>query len=144
MDMSKKEIANQAILSLIRTANSLINVGDRFFKPYNVTATQYNILVILRDAEKKLSQHDLSSQLVVSRSNITGIVDRLEKLSYVRRQAHSDDRRIKLLNITKKGLDLIKRVERKYFQRLGQIVCNLSLPDLKQLQMLISKLEDAL
>lgn len=125
-------------------ANSLTKIADQFFRPYNLTAAQYNALIILRTAKTKLSQHELSSQLVVSRSDITGIVDRLEKGGYVKRVAHEYDRRIKLLEIMKKGLDLVKKVEEAYFQEIEAITRSLNLSDLKQLEKFITQINDTI
>ncbi len=139
MDNSKIDFTNSVVLSMIKTANYLVKIGDQFFKPYNVTAAQYNLLIVLKNSEKKLNQQDVSTRLVVSKSDITGIVDRLEKMKYVKRFPHEHDRRIKLLEINEKGLSLVKQVEGDYFNKLKEVTNQLSLSDLKQLDRLISK-----
>ena len=81
---------------------------------------------------------------VVSRSNITGIIDRLEKLGLVKREGSADDRRVKYIAITQKGRDLIKKVEEKYFDNLKQIVWFLDEKDKNELTEIISRLEKGL
>jgi DNA-binding MarR family transcriptional regulator len=143
MDTKKRSFANQVILNLVQTANSLTKIADRFFKPYNLTTAQYNVLVILKNTKIELSQYELSSRLVVSRSDITGIVDRLEKCGYIKRVPHQYDRRINLLRIMKKGKVLVEHLEEKYFQRVETIVGNLSLSDLRQLEQFINQIHNA-
>jgi DNA-binding MarR family transcriptional regulator len=140
----KRKINNEAILGLIRTANALTKTADKFFGPFNVTSAQYNVLVVLNSSEDKLSQEALGEQLVVSRSNITGIIDRLERLGYVKRELHSKDRRVKLLSITQKGKNLIKKVEDIYFDRLEEIVSSLTFDDRKKLIEINKKIFEAL
>ncbi len=143
MDIKKRSFANQVILNLVQTANSLTKTADRFFKPYNLTTAQYNVLIILKSTEIKLSQYELSSRLVVSRSDITGIIDRLEKWGYVQRIPHNYDRRIKLIQIMKKGKDLVEKVEKEYFKKVGTLIRDFSSSDLKELDKFITLISNA-
>lgn len=140
MNIAKVKYANQVILKLVKTANTLSTIGDQFFKPYNLTASQYNVLVVLRNAQNMLSQQELGAHLVVSRSDITGIVDRLEKWGHVQRVPHKSDRRVKLLKITQKGLGLMDKVDEKYFARLEKVIKKYSDAELKQMEKLIAKM----
>ncbi len=144
MNSSKREFANDVLIDLVKIANMLTKAADQFFRPYNITTAQYNALIILRNSSEKISQQQLSSQMVVSRSDITGIVDKIEKVGYVKRVSHKYDRRIKLLEITKKGLDLIKQVEDTYYERVEKITNDLSLADLKNLDQIIVKIKNSI
>lgn len=135
---------NDTILKLIRVSEVLVKAGDRFFSKYGVTTAQYDVLVILKYSEKRVTQSDLGVHRVVSRSNITGIIDRLEKLGLVKREGSADDRRVKYIAITQKGRDLIKKVEEKYFDNLKQIVWFLDEKDKNELTEIISRLEKGL
>lgn len=53
-----------------------------------------------------LSSADLSRKLYVTPSNITGIIDRLEKKGLVKRIRKEADRRIVLITLTQKGKNL--------------------------------------
>lgn len=122
MTIPENQLNNRAILGIVRLAGYLLKVADRFFKPYSITSVQYNVLVILNSSLNKISQSELGTQLVVSRSDITGIIDRLEKAGYVKREDSLEDRRTKFISLTEKGKDLIKSVENNYFETLKQIV----------------------
>ncbi|MDD5072176.1 MAG: MarR family transcriptional regulator [Candidatus Omnitrophica bacterium] len=135
---------NEAVLKLVRISEALVKAGDRFFSKYGVTTTQYDVLVILKYSEKRVTQSDLGGHRVVSRSNITGIIDRLEKLGLVKREGSADDRRVKYTAITQKGKDLIKKVEEKYFDILKQIAWFLGENDKRELANIIGRLEKGL
>lgn len=141
MNGSAIQLNNKVILKTVNVADSLIKIADKFFKQYNVTTAQYNALVILNSAANKVKQSDLGAQLVVSRSDITGIVDRLEKRGYVKREDSLDDRRVKFIALTSKGKDLIKRVENDYFEKLKQIVRFLTIKDKEDLLKITTKIE---
>lgn len=144
MAQEHDRLNNDTILKLIRVSEVLVKAADRFFGKYGLTTTQYDVLVIVNYSEKRVSQSDLGDRRVVSRSNITGIVDRLEKLGLVKREGSADDRRIKYLAITQKGKDLIKKVENKYFDTLKQVVWFLDDKDKGELTEIIGRIEKGL
>jgi MarR family transcriptional regulator, organic hydroperoxide resistance regulator len=58
-----------------------------------LTAPQVRALEVLFDSGP-LSVKDLSARLHLSHSTVSGIVDRLARRQFVRREAHPDDRRV--------------------------------------------------
>jgi len=144
MAQEHDRLNNDTILRLIRVSEVLVKAADRFFGKYGLTTTQYDVLVIINYSEKRVSQSDLGDRRVVSRSNITGIVDRLEKVGLIKREGSADDRRIKYLAITQKGKDLIKKVENKYFDTLKQVVWFLDDKDKGELTEIIGRIEKGL
>src|SRR4051812_10321241 len=83
----------QALLQLLRTAETLWNSSRLFFERWDLGPSQFNLLNLLIDCPEGLSQTELSRQLITHRSNVTGLVDRLEARGLVRRKASADDRR---------------------------------------------------
>ena len=54
----------------------------------------YDVLIELQEApEKRLRMAELAEKVVLSRSGLTRLVDRLEKEGYLRREIDPDDRR---------------------------------------------------
>ena len=118
----KKEDKNKLVLNIIKTANRLQSVGNVFFKPFGITSSQYNILVLLRSKKEGMSQVEISKNMLVSRSNITSLIDKLEKSGLVKRMDKENDRRRDEINITSKGLELIKKIEKKYYEQVNKVV----------------------
>ncbi|MFA6355786.1 MAG: MarR family transcriptional regulator [Candidatus Omnitrophota bacterium] len=135
---------NTGVRRLINVSEAIIKTADRFFAKFGVTTAQYDILAILKYSEKKLTQSDLGINRVVSRSNITGILDRLERVGMAKREGSADDRRVKYISITKKGLDLIEKVESKYFDNVKKLVWFLDEKDKKELVEILDRLERGL
>lgn len=135
---------NNSIRKLVHLSEAVVKAADRFFAKFGVTTAQYDILVILKYSENKITQSDLGINRVVSRSNITGIIDRLEKLVMVKREGSADDRRVKYISITPKGLDIIKKVEKRYFDILKQLVWFLDEKDKNDLVEIIGRIERGL
>jgi DNA-binding MarR family transcriptional regulator len=61
-----------------------------------------------------------------------------------KREGSADDRRVKYISITKKGLDLIEKVESKYFDNVKKLVWFLDEKDKKELVEILDRLERGL
>lgn len=101
----------QAIKDLVWGIRRLVKAvhvdTDKISKRYGLTGPQIAILRIL-DHRGPMSSADLSRKLFVTPSNITGIIDRLEKKELVERIRKPRDRRVALITLTEKGTDLSK------------------------------------
>ncbi len=70
-------------------------------REFQLAPQQMIALRMLETSPRKMS--DLADALFCDSSNVTGIVDRLEERGFVRRQSSKEDRRVKLLILTKEG-----------------------------------------
>lgn len=73
-------------------------------------ATGLPVLLILRH-RNPMRQRDLAERLGVEGTSVVRILDSLEKLGLVRRQADGNDRRAKLLVLTEDGCAMGNRIE---------------------------------
>ncbi|MBM4306863.1 MAG: MarR family transcriptional regulator [Deltaproteobacteria bacterium] len=95
----------------------MINLQKAFSEAgVEVTPVQATLLFYLQKKDG-LSLTEISSGLMLENPTVTGLVDRLEKLEYVKRSDHPDDRRVYLVHITEKGkkvankaLPIVKRL----------------------------------
>jgi DNA-binding MarR family transcriptional regulator len=98
--------------------------SQQMSKQYGLTAPQSLVLRLLikRGA---LSSADLSRQMYVTPSNITGIIDRLEKKGLVERIRQQGDRRVALITLTQSGQNLGKTIpdpiEKKIVNQLSDL-----------------------
>ncbi len=114
---------HEALLNLVRTSSMLLKLSDRFFSHFGLTDAQFNILMILNDYDSEgLSQQELSDQLIVTKSNMVGLVDRLEKAGYVKRKSHPTDRRFYRIVLTANGRETIERVKKSYFEEVDKMM----------------------
>ena len=75
-----------------------------------VSFAQYLLLSILDQLDAPLAMTQVAERMKHTTAAATGLVDRLEKLGFVRRQSTKDDRRKVLVQITNKGTELVKFV----------------------------------
>jgi DNA-binding MarR family transcriptional regulator len=76
---------------------------------FDLSPTQVHVLRLLEPG-KATPMGRLAGGLGCDASNITGVVDRLEARGLVQRQAAERDRRVKVLVVTERGLDLRRRL----------------------------------
>ena len=125
---------HEALLSLVRTSSVMQKLSGRFFSRFGLTDVQFNIMMILKQhAQDGLSQQELSEQLIVTKSNVVGLFDRMEKAGYVRRDSHPTDRRYNQIVLTPKGEKLEARVEAEYFKEVDRMMNPLSASQKKTL-----------
>lgn len=104
-----------ALLQLLRTADTLWNASRSFFERWGLSPSQFNILNLIVDAPHGLSQTDLSRELLVHRSNVTGLVDRLERRGLVQRRELPGDRRAYRVVLTPAGRKLTQQILPHYY-----------------------------
>jgi DNA-binding MarR family transcriptional regulator len=99
---------------------------NRLFRPYELTSATYGILTVLEGAgDVGQSCGDISTQLVAEVPDMTRLLDRLERLDYVKRERSTADRRMIKVTITAKAknvLDIVRQPVRDFHIRhLGHL-----------------------
>ena len=104
--------AQEAYLSIERTAAVLGHAFAEFVKPFGITPTQFNVLRILRGAgEKGLCRHEIRDRLVAQVPDVTRLIDRLVDMQLVTRERDGADRRLVTTRITPGGLRLLAELD---------------------------------
>lgn len=120
-------VNHETLLSLVRTSSLMQKLSDRFFSRFGLTDVQFNILMILKEyGGEGLSQSELGEHLIVTKSNVVGLVDRLERGGYVKRLSHPSDRRFNQIVLTPKGRKLEAKVQKSYFKEVDKMMNVLS------------------
>jgi DNA-binding MarR family transcriptional regulator len=93
-----------AVTSVMRVAQILTARLNALLKPWELTFPRYEALMILyysRDGSLPLGK--LGARLQVHPTSVTNTIDGLQKLGYVERYRHEQDRRMWLAAITEAG-----------------------------------------
>ncbi len=137
---------HKAVIEIVLTGALLTKEGDRLLRPFGLTDAQFNVLMLLRyqTIEGAVSQSELGRMLLVNRSNVTGLVDRMEQAGWVRRGSQAGDRRVNRIELTPLGRKLLARAEKAYFEAIDMITGNLASEDLAQLSLLLGKLRSGI
>jgi len=87
----------------------------------SVSYAQFFLLGYLAN-EDYLTMTDISKKMGHSTAAATGLVDRLEKLGYVQRLHAADDRRKVMVQISRKGIEMVTRLRNSIAESISEIM----------------------
>jgi MarR family 2-MHQ and catechol resistance regulon transcriptional repressor len=135
-DLASAEI----LLGLRFTEDVLQQACAPLLGEFGISKSSLNILMLLRHGPPEGMQlHDLGDLLLVSRANITGLIDHLEQREYVTRVVDQTDRRARFARITAKGVELLNTFMPMHYRNVRAMLHNLSDEEKKQLLGLLKK-----
>ncbi len=141
----KDRINEEVVYNVARAFTIIESHITEILSPYNLSIAKFNIMLMVKHVgqEKGLSQHEISKYLLVTTSNITRMLDKIEKDGYIERCAKKGDRRVNLIRITKKGSDLLDYVW-PYYKKLvdGLIGSKFNDKDKNQLNRMLERFKD--
>ena len=105
----------------------------------------YDVLFTLSAAtEHKLRLHQLAQAVLLSRSNVTRLVDRLEVAGLIQREQCPSDRRGAFALITEEGFRMLDRMWEVYGQAIeNYFACHLDANEVKFLVKILNKITHA-
>jgi DNA-binding MarR family transcriptional regulator len=131
----------RAILNILFTASWLDCLMNRTLRDYGLTNPQYNILRILRGSPQGLSVLDIKSRMIDRSSNVSRLVEKLREQELVERIISNEDRRMVVVSISKKGLEMIDAIGDQMNQGDDKAIGNkMTEQELLDLSLLIDKL----
>jgi len=112
---------------------------------YGLSEGRLHVLALLLEHHPHpLSHSELAERSSVTKGNITGLVNGLERDGYVRREDSGQDRRVSFISLTSMGQQLIENILPNYFTRLAALMGELSIDERKTLVSLLTKLHAGL
>ncbi|MGK7392778.1 MAG: MarR family winged helix-turn-helix transcriptional regulator [Candidatus Cyclobacteriaceae bacterium M2_1C_046] len=135
-----KSERQKALVNLIYTYNQMISKMNDYFKEYDLTRQQYNVLRILRGQNKNpVTVNLIKERMLDKMSDASRIIQRLKTKGLVECQQDVEDRRALAVVISKKGLELLETIEKETNAFEG-ITQNLSEEEAKMLNDLLDKI----
>ena len=101
----------KALVNVNYTSNFLSALANKFMSVYGLTMPQFNILRILRGAKESMAVNTIKSRMVEKSPNTTRLMDKLIDKELISRERCESDRRVVYVKITKKGLDLLSKLD---------------------------------
>ena len=112
-------------------------------KEYGLTESQFAILEALYHLGP-LSQGQICGKILRSGSNVTTVVDNLERDALVRRERDEADRRVQIVQITEAGRSLISEILPVHVSRITGAFSTLTRDERRELGRLCKKLGSAI
>ena len=110
--------ALNAYIKLMRATGSLTSSLTRDMADHaGLTMSQFGVLEALLHLGS-MNQGDICQKLLLSGSNLTTVIDNLEKRGLVARERRADDRRVVDVSLTDKGRTLITKIFPAHARRI--------------------------
>lgn len=126
---------------LARTYQAFANYSDSYVRQLGLTPPQFDVIITLGNTSG-LSMNRLGEQTLVTKGTLTGIIDRLEQKSLVRRMVPQGNRRSFTVVLTPHGEELFREVYPAYVAHLGERFQNLSPTELETIRLALTKLRE--
>ena len=107
-ELSQRPVEERLCVALVKTAARLEAELNRLFRAHELTHATHSILRILSvRGHEGSSCGEIAEQLIAEVPDMTRLLDRLERLGYVKRERSKADRRMVRVTITEKGVQTV-------------------------------------
>ena len=129
----------KAQINLIYTFNDYYERTNRIFRKYGILAQHFNVLKIVKGKHPDPVNPSYILDVMLDKGrDLTRLVDKLVEMKLLQRTVCDENKRKKNLNITEKGLELVKNLESE-LKEWSQNNNKLSVEEAEQLSSLLDK-----
>jgi len=146
IDTGKNKFHEAAVYGLACVYSLIEKEISNCLRPFNLTPAKFNAMMVIKHIgkDKGLSQVEIGRYLIVTASNMTRLLDRLDKEGFIERLNQKGDRRVNLIKISKKGSDILDKVWPGYYRKITETANLLHKEELRQTAKLIIRWCDKL
>lgn len=144
---SRFDVANRLFFRLYQGSNLMHKIGTRFVSGFGVTTQQWAVLGALSGPKARaqgMTVKELLELLLVSRQNLTPVLDRLEDRGWIERIKDASDGRSRRVRLTPRGEELWAQMLVPISQFYGEALGELSFDEQVQLFRLLDRLKTTL
>ena len=125
-DAATRVSTDSLMFTVLEAAGTLIERLEEALATVGLSMAKYGILAQMAETDDALALSELAEMQSCVRSNITQLVDRLEREGLVRRVDDAEDRRVVRAELTaagkerhREGTRQVKRIEREFLGALS-------------------------
>ena len=135
----KQNDSSKLIYTIGLLWGQISNKLDSLLSKYNLNIAKFNILMIIKHIGSKdgIQQNEISQRLLVTPSNITKLLDRLEKEKMISRNPKENDRRVKLIKISDTASSLLDEIWTYYSAEVIKITEKLAENDKQNIEKIL-------
>jgi len=122
-----------AIYGVALLYNLINNDISRHLEQFDLSPAKFNVLMVIKHQGKEegISQVEISKKLIVTASNMTRLLDKLEQEKLIYRSAQEGDRRVNLIKVTDRAVKLLDAVWPGYVEKMKEVTSVLTTDEQK-------------
>lgn len=137
-------LALNTFIKLARSFNAVqVQIIPPLQKDFGLTESQFAVLEAIHHLGP-LSQGQLCQKILRSGSNVTTVVDNLERDKLVRRERDEADRRVQIVQLTERGRALVTTALPPHVSRITSLMSTLTKDEQRELGRICRKLGTAI
>jgi len=133
--------SGKTLLNISRTAQIMRLVYNNVYNKYNISEPKFLVILLLSERDEGLQLIEIGRKMLVSRANITTLINRMEKEGIVERRANKKDKRSIKAHLTPKGREIFDRVKHLYIEFSEKMTSSLTDEEKKMLNYLLEKIQ---
>jgi len=134
-------VEQEGLLNLFIASNYLHSKLDTICCGFKITLAQFNVLRILKGAHPEgYPRGEIIRRMVEPAPDVTRLIDRLIKDGLVERFTSDEDRRLSLARITKKGINLLIKINPEVDKFISYYASSLTKSEKEMLSSICEKL----
>ncbi|MCL6639548.1 MAG: MarR family transcriptional regulator [Firmicutes bacterium] len=138
-------LAHRVIIEIASTYDLMEDVFNRHLARFGISQVKYKAMMqLLYAGDDGLPLSELGEKMAVSRANITGLVDRLERDGLVSRETDSRDRRVVRARVTARAKELLQFITPIHGEFTGSLLSVLDSKEKETLIELLKKVQSSL
>lgn len=130
------------LYELVRAYQAFEFYSAAHVRQLGLTTSQFDIVATLGNTDG-MSFKDLGEKTLITKGTLTGVVDRMEAKSLVRRVASPSDGRSQIVQLTKAGERLFAKVFPAHVCHLEQAFSDISQENMKNTEAVLRHLREA-
>ena len=136
-------IEEEALLNLVRTSDLVQRALQHKTREWGITATQYNVLRILRGSQPEgLQCAAIGARMLTAEPDITRLLGRLKAQKLIKQHRDHNDRRVVWTQISEAGLKLLREMDPQIRRLPESLIGHMSQAELKELIRLLELVRD--
>lgn len=138
--LDNPDIEVKLFLTLHQKTNKLTKILDSKIKQFDLNLARLCLLYMLEERNYEALPSELSDELTVTRSNISGLLRALEKLHYIKRAFDETDRRRIKVTMTGEGKKVLAKAWPIYEEVMNDVFSELEKNEKAQLLAMMTRL----
>ncbi|WP_130858794.1 MarR family winged helix-turn-helix transcriptional regulator [Gracilibacillus phocaeensis] len=138
--LDNPDIEIELFLTLHQKTNKLTKILDSKIKIFDLNLGRLCLLYMLEERNYEALPSELSDELTVTRSNISGLLRALEKLHYIERTFDENDRRRIKVTMTEAGKKILAKAWTIYEEVVKESFSDLNNDEKKQLLAIMARI----
>jgi len=136
----ENELHKDIVLNIFRASNLLERVGRKMTAQVGLSSVQQWFILgaLLKEGDQSIKE--LRQNTLVTKQNMTGMVERLKQSGHVATEEDSDDRRITRVSLTPKGRETLLQLRAISVASNVEMFESFAAPQLASLDAMISRL----